>query len=204
MPRKGRSNEEIITALHQVEGGEKVHRGLSSARGQRADASTAGRSNSPALGLSGAPRAAIAPSRKQQAEAAGRRPDARSPHPAGDRPKKAVRPRARCTLAEWAQTDYRLSQRRAARLIPVPNGTLVPYTRDPQEALRQRLRELAAVRVRFRLSTADGAVETRRLDGECEADLSPLRRRGPRPCGPNRRKKLASRARVPRPRHAAQ
>jgi hypothetical protein len=44
---------------------------------------------------------------------------------------------------------YRLSQRRAARLIPVRLGTLrYVATRDRQDALRQRLRELAAVRVR--------------------------------------------------------
>jgi putative transposase len=53
-------------------------------------------------------------------------------------------------LAEWAQTVYRLSQRRAARLIPVHNGTLrYLATRNRQDAWRQRLRELAAVRVRF-------------------------------------------------------
>jgi putative transposase len=63
---------------------------------------------------------------------------------------KTVKPRARCTLAEWAQTTYRLSQRRAARLIPVRIATLrYRLTRDRQDALRQRLRELAAVRVRF-------------------------------------------------------
>src|SRR5436309_13370286 len=93
---------------------------------------------------------AIAASRKQQVEAARGGPDPRSPHSAGDCPKKAVKPRARCTLAEWAQTVYRLSQRRAAGLIPVHNGTLrYRSTRDRQDALRQRLRELAAVRVRF-------------------------------------------------------
>jgi hypothetical protein len=54
----------------------------------------------------------------------------------------------RCTLAEWAQTTYRLSQRRAARLIPVRLNTWrYRLTRDPQEALRQRLRALATVRV---------------------------------------------------------
>jgi hypothetical protein len=62
----------------------------------------------------------------------------------------ALKPRARCTLAEWAQTTYRLSQRRAARLIPVRLNTWrYRLTRDPQDALRQRLRELALVRVRF-------------------------------------------------------
>jgi putative transposase len=61
-----------------------------------------------------------------------------------------VKPRARCTLADWAQTTYRLSQRRAARLIPERIGTLrYQSIRDRQDALRQRLRELAAVRVRF-------------------------------------------------------
>jgi putative transposase len=61
-----------------------------------------------------------------------------------------VKPRTRCTLADWAQTTYRLSQRRAARLIPVRIGTLrYQSIRDHQDALRQRLRELAAVRVRF-------------------------------------------------------
>jgi putative transposase len=61
-----------------------------------------------------------------------------------------VKPRARRILAEWAQTAYRLSQRRAARLIPVRLETLrYQSIRDRQDALRQRLRELAAVRVRF-------------------------------------------------------
>ena len=118
MPRKGRSNEEIVHALHQVEGGEKVTEvcrrlGVSEQTFYRWKKQFAG------LGLSGAARAAVAAPRKQQVETGRRRPDARSPHPAGDRPKKALKPRARCTLAEWAQTVYRLSQRRAARLIPV-------------------------------------------------------------------------------------
>lgn len=51
---------------------------------------------------------------------------------------------------DWAQTTYRLTQRRAARLIPVHTGTLrYTATRDRQDVLRQRLRGLAAVRVRF-------------------------------------------------------
>lgn len=53
-------------------------------------------------------------------------------------------------MADWARTTYRLSQRRAARLIPVRLQTWRhALTRDPQEALRQRLRRLAGVRVRF-------------------------------------------------------
>ena len=43
-----------------------------------------------------------------------------------------------------------MSQRRAARLIPVDRMTLrYEHHRDPQEALRVRLRELAGSRVRY-------------------------------------------------------
>jgi len=53
-------------------------------------------------------------------------------------------------LAEWAQQARDLSQRRAARLIPIPRMTLrYEHHRDPQEALRVRLRELAGSRVRY-------------------------------------------------------
>ena len=37
MPRKGRKNEEIVAALHQVEGGEKVAEVCRRARHERAD-----------------------------------------------------------------------------------------------------------------------------------------------------------------------
>jgi hypothetical protein len=50
MPRKGRSNEEIVHALHQVEGGEKVAEVCRRLGGQRADGSTAGRNSLPASG----------------------------------------------------------------------------------------------------------------------------------------------------------
>ena len=53
-------------------------------------------------------------------------------------------------LAEWAQQAHQLSQRRAARLIPVERMTMrYEHHRDPQEALRVRLRELAGSRVRY-------------------------------------------------------
>jgi len=53
-------------------------------------------------------------------------------------------------LAEWAQQVHDLSQRRAARLIPIDRATVryEPH-RDPQDALRVRLRELAGSRVRY-------------------------------------------------------
>lgn len=53
-------------------------------------------------------------------------------------------------LAEWAQEAHDLSQRRAAGLIPVDRTTLrYEHHRDPQGALRVRLRELAGSRVRY-------------------------------------------------------
>lgn len=61
-----------------------------------------------------------------------------------------MRPRARRELAEWAQQAHRMSQRRVAQLIPVERMTLrYQHHRDPQEALRIRLRELAGSRVRY-------------------------------------------------------
>ena len=53
-------------------------------------------------------------------------------------------------LARWAQTTYRVSERRGSRLLPMARASLrYQGHRDPQEALRIRLRELAAARVRF-------------------------------------------------------
>jgi putative transposase len=56
-------------------------------------------------------------------------------------------------VASWRsgrRRRTRLSQRRAGRLIPVRLETLRYHSiRDRQDALRQRLRELAAARVRF-------------------------------------------------------
>jgi hypothetical protein len=72
------------------------------------------------------------------------------PCPAGDHRKKAVRPRARRELAEWARQVHQFSERRAAGLIPVNRATLrYHHHRDPQQALRVRLRELAGSRVRY-------------------------------------------------------
>jgi putative transposase len=110
-----------------------------------------------------------------------------------------VKPRARCTLAEWAQTAYRLSQRRAARLIPVRLETLrYASTCDRQEALRQRLRELAAVRVRFGyrrltvlLKREGWPVNAKRIYRLYGDEGLTVRTK--------RRKRLASRPRVPMP-----
>src|SRR6185436_21185915 len=63
---------------------------------------------------------------------------------------KAVRPRARRALARWAHTTYQVSERRVSRLVPIARASLRYQShRDPQEAVRMRLREVAAARVRF-------------------------------------------------------
>jgi putative transposase len=53
-------------------------------------------------------------------------------------------------LGRWAQAAFEVSERRVARLLPIQLATLrYRCRRDPQTALRMRLRELAASRVRF-------------------------------------------------------
>ena len=123
MPRTGRSNEEIIHALHQVEGGEKVTEvcrrlGVSEQTFYRWKKQFAG------LGLSELRelRSLRHENSKLKQVVADLTLDRHILH--GDRTKKAVKPRTRCTVADWAQTTYRLSQRRAVRLIPVRIGTL--------------------------------------------------------------------------------
>jgi putative transposase len=53
-------------------------------------------------------------------------------------------------LGRWAQAVFEMSERRVSRLLPIQLATLrYRGRRDPQMALRMRLRELAASRVRF-------------------------------------------------------
>jgi len=91
-----------------------------------------------------------------------RRPHARSPYPPGDRTKKALKPRARCTLADWAaETTYRLSQRGRRGSSPGASGRLrYQSIRGHQDALRQRLRELRRCACAS-VSTPGGVVEAR-------------------------------------------
>jgi putative transposase len=71
-------------------------------------------------------------------------------HPAGDRAKKAVRPRHRRELGSCTQTVFAFSTRRVAGLMMLDRSTMYYKSRrDPQDALRVRLCELAASRVRF-------------------------------------------------------
>ena len=102
------------------------------------------------LGGAGTARVAIASRGKWTAEEDRRRSDAGPADPAGDCVKKAVKPRHRRRLARWAQETYQISERRSARIVGMAWTTL-RYTscRPLQEALRSRLRELAATHVRY-------------------------------------------------------
>lgn len=64
-----------------------------------------------------------------------------------------MKPRQRSRLARWVQEaykHYRVSERRAARIVGVPWSTMRYRSRKPlQEPLRCRLRELAATHVRY-------------------------------------------------------
>ena len=56
----------------------------------------------------------------------------------------------RKAIAEWVQGGFRVSERRVCRLLRLCRSTKrFVGRRDPQLALRRRLRELASVRVRF-------------------------------------------------------
>ncbi|MCC6771187.1 MAG: transposase [Gemmatimonadaceae bacterium] len=101
-------------------------------------------------------------------------------------------PRLRRAAVAWAQTAYRVSQRRACRALDVER-TAVRYQprRDPATALRRRLHELAVTRLTFgsrRLHTPlhrDGIVinykRVHRLYVEEDVQLKPRHRRRRKP-----------------------
>ena len=61
-----------------------------------------------------------------------------------------MRPRHRGELGRWTQTAFALSTRRVSGLMMINRSTMnYRSRRDPQHALRVRMRELAASRVRF-------------------------------------------------------
>ena len=149
MPKKGHSEEQIIAALKQYESGEKVGGHLPQAGGQPGHVLHVEEAVCRA-GRAGAARAAAAARGERPAETAGGRSLAGPADPAGDRLKKAVKPRQRCRLARWAQEAYQIGARRSARLVRVPWSTLRYKSRKkPQEPLRRRLREIAATHVRY-------------------------------------------------------
>ena len=149
MAKRGHTEEEILRVLREAESGSTVVE-ICRKHGISQQSFYLWKKKYAGLGLSELRELTAAAGGEWQAEAAGGGPSSRPPHPAGDRRKKAVRPRQRRALAEWAQAVHGLSERRAARLIAMSRMTLrYQHHRDPQEGLRVRLRELAASRVRY-------------------------------------------------------
>ncbi len=111
-----------------------------------------------------------------------------------------MRPRARCTLAEWAQTTSGLSQRRAARLIPVRahDVALSPDARSAGRVTSTTLRARGSARAFFgyRRLTVLLRREGWRVNAKRIYRLYGLEGLEVRT---KPRRRLASRARVPRP-----
>ncbi len=102
------------------------------------------------VGIGVAARTQAASGRERPPEAVGCGSFARAAHAPGGAHKKVVAPRRRRELVRWAQQAYGMSERRASRRMAIGRSTVRYQSRaDDQEALRQRLRELAAARVRF-------------------------------------------------------
>ena len=80
---------------------------------------------------------------------------------------------------EVAEEAHQLSQRRAARLIPVDRATVrYEHCRDPQEALRVRLRELAGSRVRYGYRQLTALLKREGWEVERQTDIPALYRGG--------------------------
>ena len=147
--RRGHTEEQILAALRQAEGGTTVVE-ICRDVGISEQTFYVWKRKYVGLGLSELRELRQLREENTQVETPGGGSLARSAYAAGDRPKKAVRPRDRRALARWAQTTYQVSERRVSRLVPMARASLrYQGHRDPQDALRMRLREVAASRVRF-------------------------------------------------------
>jgi putative transposase len=156
MPRKDGATRRS-SPLHQVEGGEEVSevfRGL----GVSERTFCRWKKQFTGLGLSELPELQLLRHENRKLKQVVVDPDARPSHPPGNRPKRAVRPRARCILRNGRRRSTVCAS--AAGLIPVHNETLrFRSTGNRQDALRQRFRELAARAIRP--STFDGVAPAR-------------------------------------------
>src|SRR4051812_39837535 len=75
------------------------------------------------LGDTGAARTPAVARGEQPVETHGGGPVARSADPAGDRFKKALKPRHKRRLVRWTQQAYRVSERRAIRVVGMRRST---------------------------------------------------------------------------------
>lgn len=149
MPKKGHSEEQIVYALRQVEGGKKVtdvcremgvfspgllqlEAALWRGRHQRTSRVT------PITG------------REPAAQDVGGGPNTRQAYSPGSAVKKSLKPAARRELVQGVRQAYQMSENRACGLIGITRWSNRYQSRkDSQMALRLRLRELAGSRVRY-------------------------------------------------------
>jgi hypothetical protein len=88
-----------------------------------------------------------------------------------------VRTRHRRELGRRTQTVFALSTRRVSGLMMINRSTMnYRSRRDPQHALRVRMRELGGEPGALRLPASDGDAQTRRLGGARQAHLSVVHR----------------------------
>src|SRR5436309_10943696 len=88
--------------------------------------------------------------RERSAEAGGGRPDAGQGHAAGRAVKKIVTPSRRRPVVGYLCGGYGVSERRACKVARLARSTRrYGSQKDPQTALRFRIREIAQARVRY-------------------------------------------------------
>jgi hypothetical protein len=120
--KEGPQREQILWALHQAESGERVA-DIYREHGAAKPRSTSGKEVRGTRSERVA-RAASAARGNRQTQAAGRGPLSRSPHPAGDRAKKALKLRQRRELGRQTQAVFEMSERGVSRLSPIQLATL--------------------------------------------------------------------------------
>jgi putative transposase len=124
MPRKGYTAEQIISALRQHEAGDKTadicrKLGVSQASFYMWKKQYAG------LGVQDLRELRSLHEESGRLKRIVADLHAGPPDSAGDRVKKAVKPRRRRRLARWAQETYRIPMRRAARVVGISWSTML-------------------------------------------------------------------------------
>ncbi len=149
MKKKRFSVEQMVGVLKQAEVGVPVAEvirkaGISEQTFYRWKAKYAG------LGGGSGPPDEAAAGREPAAEAAGGGADAGQDDVAGCALKKMVKPSRRGPMVERLASSYRVSERRACRVLCVARATYRYRSRlDPRTELRMRIREIAQARVRY-------------------------------------------------------
>jgi transposase-like protein len=149
MPRKGHSEEKIVYALRQVEAGKKVTE-VCREMGVSPQAFYSWKRRYAGGGLNELRELRQLHEEGPQTEDAGGGSDARQAHTAGGAVKKSLKPAARRELVGSIRHPYQLNESRACGLVGITRWiNQYQSRRDPQDELRQRLRDLAGNRPRY-------------------------------------------------------